>query len=83
MPYKGITMSAKQLKYGVGPMREAGLEAKWTKTSAGAPIIVARKPGTETFFAVGNDMFEAMKSEGVLPAFERFTLLGDIFSVAI
>lgn len=75
-------MSAK-LTYKVGPMREAGLDAKWTTTSACAPIIVARKPGTKTYYAIGRDMFAAMKTEGVLPAFERFTILGDLFSVPI
>lgn len=70
-------------KYCVNTFRQAGLEARWTKTRTGAPIIVARKPGTKTYWAVSNDMFEAIKVEGVLPAFERFTLLGDIFSVPI
>ena len=44
------------MNYSVKPMREAGLEAKWTKT---------RK----------------MQEVGIVEAFERATLLGDIFSI--
>lgn len=68
------------MRYTVSTIRSAGLEARWSRTRSGAPIIAARKPGG-TWFVVACDMWDAMKSEGIKPAFERFTLLGDIFSV--
>jgi hypothetical protein len=73
------------LNYTVGSLRAEGLEAKWTKTSAGAPIIVARtKPGN--FYAISDAMFGEMllsETQTVREIFESHTLLGDIFSVAI
>ena len=71
------------MNYIVKTFRAAGLEAKWIKTSAGKPVIVARKPTTQEWYMVDRSMFEEMKKEGVLPAFERHTLLGDIFSLPV
>jgi hypothetical protein len=68
------------MKYTVSTIRSAGLQARWTRTRVGAPIIAARA-GQGTWFVIGRDMWDAMKSEGVKEAFDRFTLLGDIFSV--
>ncbi len=59
------------------------MECKWGKLRNGAPALFARKPNTKNFYFIDNDMFEAMKKEGVMSAFERFTLLGDIFSVPV
>jgi hypothetical protein len=70
------------MKYNVKTLRDAGLQAKWTKTRLGAPIIAARKPGTRGWFLVYRDMWKDMNAEGVVSAFERFTLLGDIFYIA-
>lgn len=67
------------MKYSVQTIRAAGLQARWTRTRRGAPIISAN--AGKGWYVVSNDMWTAMKSEGVKPAFERFTLLGDIFSV--
>jgi len=75
------------MNYSVKPMREAGLEAKWTKTRSGAPIIVARYPKAEEkhqrerFWFVDQKMFDNMQEVGIVEAFERATLLGDIFSI--
>jgi len=75
------------MNYSVKPMREAGLEAKWTKTRNGAPIIVARYPKAEEkhqrecFWFVDQKMFDNMQEVGIVEAFERATLLGDIFSI--
>ena len=75
------------MNYSVKPMREAGLEAKWTKTRRGAPIIVARYPKAEEkhqrelFWFVDQKMFDNMQEVGIVEAFERATLLGDIFSI--
>jgi len=67
----------------VKTFRAAGLEAKWTKTRKGQPVIVARNPTTRTWYVVDRSMFKDMKKEGVLPAFERHTLLGDVFSLPL
>lgn len=75
------------MNYSVKPMREAGLEAKWTKTRKGTPIIVARYPKAEEkhqrerFWFVDKKMFDNMQEVGIVEAFERATLLGDIFSI--
>lgn len=71
----------KETRYNVRTLREAGLEAKWTHLRNGAPMLVARKPGTKTWYYVDLRMWQAMQREGIAAAFERFTLLGDIFSV--
>jgi hypothetical protein len=67
------------IKYSVKTIRAAGLQARWTRTRLGAPIISAN--AGKGWYVVGRDMWNAMKAEGVRPAFERFTLLGDIFSI--
>jgi hypothetical protein len=71
------------MKYSVKTLRAAGLEARWTRSRHGAPIIVARKSGSSTWWHVGQDMWKRMIQIGVIPAFERHTLLGDIFSVPV
>jgi hypothetical protein len=77
------------MKYQVKPLRDAGLEAKWSKTSAGAPIIVARNPKAtlahqrEKWWFVDARMFADMKTEGVLEAFDSHTFIADVFSVPI
>ncbi len=70
------------MKYSVNTIRESGLEARWTKTRNGAPIITARKSGGK-WFVIDRNMWAAMQKEGIVLAFERFTLLGDIFSAAV
>jgi hypothetical protein len=69
------------MKYTVATIRSAGLQARWTRTRAGAPIIAARFSAGTTWFVIGKQMWDAMKAEGIKEAFDRFTLLGDIFSV--
>lgn len=69
-----------EIKYSVKTIRAAGLEARWTKTRRGSPIIAAREPG-KLWCVIDSRMWEDMKVEGVRPAFERYTALLDIFSV--
>lgn len=75
------------MKYSVKTLRSAGLEARWTHNRSGAPIIVARDPQSttahqrNTWWHVGQTMWDAMKSIGIKPAFDQHTLLGDIFYV--
>jgi len=69
------------MKYQVGTIRKAGLEAKWIKTRCGAPMIAARKNKHCSWFAIDCQMWNAMKKEGIRKAFEEHTLLGDVFSV--
>jgi hypothetical protein len=75
------------MKYSVTTLRAAGLEARWTHNRNGAPIIVARDPQGRSdhqrvsWWHVGKTMWQAMKTEGIKAAFDRHTLLGDVFSV--
>jgi hypothetical protein len=77
------------LSYKVGTFRDAGLEAKWTKTRSGAPVIVVRDPKADLahqrnkWWMVDAAMFENMKKDGVRPAFLGCTLIADIFSLPI
>jgi hypothetical protein len=75
------------MKYSVKPLREAGLEAKWSKSRSGQPYIVARNPKAEhqhmkeRWWIVDNKMFERMQEAGIVEGFDQATLLGDIFSI--
>jgi hypothetical protein len=75
------------MKYSVKTLREAGLEAKWTKTRNGAPIIVARDPQAKashqrtTWWAVTAVVWSMMIRDGIKQGFDSCTLLGDLFSV--
>ena len=67
----------------VGTFREAGLDAKWTRTRNGAPIIAARVPGDadKNWYVVDNDMWLAMAKQGIRTAFDNHTALGAFFSI--
>ena len=75
------------LQYNVKSIRATGLEARWTKTSKGQPCIVVRDPEgrskhqRETWWTISASMWKAMQEEGARPAFDRCTLLGDLFSL--
>ena len=77
------------MKLSVKTFRAVGLEARWTKTRNGAPCIVVRNPSAkhkhqkETWWMVDNAMWESAKKFGVMEAFDRHTLLGDIFSIGV
>jgi hypothetical protein len=77
------------LRYTVGTFRHAGLEARWTKTRKGAPIIVARNPKAisdhqrERWWAVDAAMWETMKEVGIVDGFDGHTILGDLFSYEV
>lgn len=77
------------MKYSVKELRAVGLEARWSRTSGGAPIMVARNPQAtakhqrDKWWLVDNAMWQAMQKQGVLEAFTNHTLLGDIFSVPV
>jgi hypothetical protein len=75
------------MKYNVTTFRSAGLEAKWSRTSKGAPIIVVRNPAatlehqrTRWWFADQRLWNDAAKV-GIVEAFDRHTLLGDVFAI--
>lgn len=75
------------MKYSVKTLRAAGLEARWTRTSAGAPIIVCRDPKSamaharKTWWTVGQKMWDAMLKDGIVDAFNNHVFIGDIFSI--
>lgn len=72
-------------KYNVATLRAAGLEAKWTRTRKGAPIIIARDPAaaSSTFYAVDAYMWKRAEDVGLLEAFREGTALADFFSIPI
>jgi hypothetical protein len=69
------------MKFNIATVRTSGLEAKWGRTRHGAPAIFARKPGTQTWWMITKSMWADAQSEGLASAFERHTMLGDIFSI--
>lgn len=75
------------LAFSVRTMRESGLEARWTRRSNGAPVMVVRDPKAnlkhqrETWWKVGRAMWDDMQKEGIRAAFSRHTMLGDVFSL--
>ena len=74
------------ITYTVGTMRNAGLEAKWTKNN-GCPFIAVRNPNGTTehqrkrWYLCDGAMFEDMKKNGVLAGYESHTCLGDFFYI--
>ena len=77
------------MHYKVSTFREAGLEAKWSKTRKGSPIIVARNPKVrfehqrKQWWAIDNKAWELCKQVGIVEGFDSCTALGDIFSVQL
>lgn len=70
------------MNYNVGTIREAGLEARWGKTSKGALYIAARKP-EGWWYIVDKAMWTRAHEVGIMEAFEEHTCLGDIFSIKV
>lgn len=70
-------MSGTDLKYRVGTLKAAGLDAKWSKNSGGAPIMLARKRGsTGPFYYVDKHLWGRAKVVGLTQAFDEFGALG-------
>lgn len=76
-----------QIKLSVKTFRDAGLEAKWGRTSRGGPCLYVRNPAShykhqrETWWMVTKSMHSAMESAGIVEGFTLQTLIGDVFSV--
>lgn len=74
-------------RYSVKTFREAGLEAKWTKTRSGAPVIAVRNPKArlkhqrESWWIVDRPMWKTMERTNIQEGFDSHTILGDIFSI--
>jgi hypothetical protein len=84
------------MKYQVKTFRDAGLEARWTKSSKGQPFIVLRDPNgrsthqRENWYVCHDRMWKSMlkyEEEGaedfIRKAYDGHTLLADIFSISI
>ena len=73
------------VKYQVGTFRDAGLQARWTKTRNGVPIIAARDPNGRgvhqrtQWWVVDEHMFNDMKRHGIREAFDNHTMMGEFF----
>lgn len=71
----------------VETFRNAGLEAKWTKTRQGAPCMIARYPladlkhQRDTWWIVSQSMWKDAQKIGVVESFINHTLLGNYFSI--
>ena len=79
---------SKSLPYRVSPLRAAGLDAKWSKTSTGRPVIVARDPNSsnahqrDIWWTVDSMMWGAIEKYGIIDGFNSATLLGGVFSIS-
>ena len=68
-------------------MRGSGLDVKWSKTKAGAPIIVGRWPNAplkhqrEKWYYIDAEMFRNMQKTSILEAFDSRTMLANYFSI--
>jgi hypothetical protein len=77
------------MKYSVKEIRAQGLEAKWSKTRRGAPIIVARDPNAKLehqrvqWWVVNDRMWKRAGEVGMMQAFSEHTVLGDFFGVPV
>jgi len=69
-------------EYKVDTFRICGLDARWSRTSKGAPIIAAKLHGSRTWCVVDNRMWNEIQRSGkVLETFKDFTTLVDFFSI--
>ncbi len=77
------------MKHRVGTYREAGREARWSKTRSGTPMILIRDPNgadehqRKKWWLVNDSMFQDMKKIGIREAFDSHTILGAIFSIPV
>jgi hypothetical protein len=70
------------MDYNVKTIRVTGLDARWTRTRKGAPIIAARDSSrSATWFVIDADMWKRAAAVGIRQAFREYTLLGDMFSI--
>jgi hypothetical protein len=72
-----------KIYYRVATFREAGLDAKWSKSGAGKPCIVAKVKNSIGYYVVTAAMFKRMQKVGVSQGFEEFTILGNAFSIGV
>lgn len=69
------------IKYSVQWIRSQGLQARWTKTRDGAPIIAARDGDNGSWYVIDARMWRDAERMGLPKAFESHTTLGHFFSV--
>jgi hypothetical protein len=76
-------MTTAPLRYTVGTVRAAGLDARWTKTNAGAPIIAARRAdvGGGMWYVLDREIWGSAQKVGLATAFEQHCALGKYFSI--
>lgn len=65
--------------YNLQYIRDAGFEARWTRTRNGAPIIEANDG--HGWYVVDGRMWDRAYAVGLRQAFEEFTTLGKFFSI--
>lgn len=71
------------MQYNVKTFRDAGLQAKWTRTRAGSPIISCRDFSAAPWYVVDDPMWLAMQeSVDILLTFRNYTALGKFFSAS-
>ena len=77
------------MEYKVSTLRDAGLDAKWSKTKRGAPILVARNPAANSehqkhrWWFVDASMWDQMLANGIIDGFNGATVLGGCFSISV
>ena len=67
------------MKFAVATFRDAGFEARWSKTGNSVPCIMIRN--SHTWYMVTPAMWALMLSHGVYEGFELATATANFFSV--
>lgn len=71
------------IPYTVGAVRAAGLQARWTRTRRGGPILSAFRPEHNAWYVIDGRQYERAKVVGYKQAFEEATALGKFFSISV
>jgi hypothetical protein len=68
------------MRYIIQTFKDAGLQARWTRTRTGAPIISA-KAEDGNWYVVDARCWEQAQKIGLKEAFENYNALGKYFSI--
>jgi len=78
-----MTTTTIPLAYNVTSIRAHGLECRWGRTSAGAPIIVGRRDGVGggRWYVLGRNLWADAQRQGIIEAFTSHCALGEYFAI--
>lgn len=69
------------IEYKVGPIREAGIKCKWSRTRRGRPAIFGYRADHGIWYIIDRRTHERAQVVGYKQAFNEATALGQFFSV--